>query len=240
MTAHLKTLENTLGVALFERHPRGVSLTEVGERVLPDFTAAFAALGSAVHRLQAEAAPDLVRIAASADLVQLWLSPRLAAVRAEGLQVVLVPVETSARARGVADLVLEFVAGDGAPLIAVAAPAIAARLGDAAALEPGACLTLRGELGDWRRWTQAAGLTGFTPHGPEFASAALAIEEAANGAGVLVIAQPLAEAAQGAGRLIALFGVTAASGLALSLRAVRPVVAGSAAAQVLAALTPEG
>ena len=67
VTAHLKTLESALGVALFDRHHRGVALTDLGARVLPEFTEAFRALETAVHRLEAEAAPGLLDAA--------WLHP---------------------------------------------------------------------------------------------------------------------------------------------------------------------
>ncbi|MCB1407213.1 MAG: LysR family transcriptional regulator [Rhodobacteraceae bacterium] len=240
VTAHLKTLESTLGVALFERHHRGVSLTEVGARVLPEFTAAFDALGAAVQTLEAEAAPGLVRIATTPDLALLWLSPRLPALRRQGLQVVPVPVDHPAAARGVADLALFLVEADAdtEPLIAVAAPDLAVRLTDAGALIPADCLVLRGAQGDWGRWTRAAGLTGFVPKGTIFAQAPLAIEETAHGAGVLVIARPLVQAALEAGRVAQILGSGADSGLALWLWSLRDGADGAAVARVRAALDP--
>ncbi|WP_323037890.1 LysR family transcriptional regulator [Pararhodobacter sp.] len=234
VTAHLKTLETSLGVALFERHPRGVSLTEVGARVLPDFTEAFAALGSAVHRLEVEATPGLVRIATTPDLAQLWLSPRLPALRRRGLQGVPVPVSGVEAAGGVADLALFFEASEeaSAPLIAVAAPSMSdAGLGD---LVPAECLILAGDLGDWGRFAPQV-----APRGPVLRQAALALEEAAHGAGVLVIARPLAEAALKAGRVVQVLGAGVPSGQRLRLWPLRSVAEGSALAQALAALSPE-
>jgi len=238
VTAHLKTLESALGVALFERRHRGVTLTSVGARVLPDFTAAFSALEAAVHRLETEAAPGLVRIATTADLAQLWLSPRLPALRKAGVQVVPLPVAAPEAARGLADLALFFDEAGGAPasLIAVAAPDLAAGLGGAGALDPADCLVLSGPEGDWALWSQAAGIAGFAPRGPVHAQAALALEEAANGAGVLVLARPLAEGALAAGRVVALFGVEAARKRRLRLWPLR-ARPDAAARQVLAALT---
>ncbi len=232
VTAHLKNLETTLGVTLFERLHRGVSLTSVGARVLPDFTRAFAALDAAVHRLEDEAAPGLVRIATTADLAQLWLSPRLPALRAEGLQVVPLPMDSPEAARGLAELALYPQVGGAipAPLIAVAAP------GFTGGLEPATALVLAGPLGDWGRWADAAGRAGFVPRGPVHGSAALALEEAANGAGVLVIARPLAEAALRAGRVVQLWGIEAESGLGLALWPLRAVAPGSATERVMAAL----
>ncbi|MCB1387727.1 MAG: LysR family transcriptional regulator [Rhodobacteraceae bacterium] len=239
VTAHLKTLEQALGVTLFHRNPRGVTLTDLGARVLPDFTRAFRSLDAAVQRLETAAAPGLVRIATTDDLAQLWLSPRLPRLRAMGYQVTPVTGPAPDAARAVADLGLFLHEGPGMPaaLIAVAAPSLAARLATPEALDPGATLVLSGQAGDWSRWLQAARRPDFRPRGPVLGSAALAIEEAANGAGVLVIARPLAEAALGLGRIEALFGIEAESGLCLSIAPLRPVEEGSAAARVWAALT---
>lgn len=229
ITAHLKTLESALGVTLFDRQPRGVALTDLGARLLPEFTAAFAALDAAVQHLAAEAAPGLVRIAVSADLAQLWLSPRLPALRRAGFQVVPLPPGSAA------DLALTLTEGPGspAPLIAVCAPGLApASLQD---LDPAESLTLAGPAGEWPVWTAAAGIPGFRPRGPLHQSAPLALEEAANGAGLLVIALPLAQAALTAGRVVRPFAIAAPSGLTLSLTALRSL--SPAARQVLDALT---
>lgn len=235
VTAHLKTLESALGALLFERHHKGVELTELGARVLPDFTRAFRQLDAAVHRLEAEAMPSLVRVATTADLAQLWLSPRLPALRREGLQVVPMPVAGPEAAPGLADLALFVRPGTGLTLIAVAAPGLAPAA--PGALNPAGTLSLAGPLGDWACWAAAAGLAGFRPRGPVLDSAALALEEAANGAGVLVIARPLAATALAQGRLVEPFGVEAESGFTLALWALRPLAEGSAAARVLAALS---
>ncbi|MBN8290861.1 LysR family transcriptional regulator [Rhodobacter sp. NTK016B] len=235
VTAHLKTLEGALGVQLFDRRHKGVALTELGARVLPDFTHAFRQLDAAVQHLRREAIPGLVRIATTADLAQLWLSPRLPGLRAQGLQVVPVPVSGPEEARNLADLALFPAPGPGhpAPLVAVAAPGFAPA--SLAALDPDRTLVLDGPLGDWSLWATAAGLSDFQPRGPVHGSAALALEEAANGAGVLVIARPLAEAALRQGRVTTLFGVEAASPFSLTLTPLRE--AGDAAARVLAALS---
>lgn len=216
VTAHLKTLENQLGAALFQRQARGVQLTDLGARVLPEFTAAFAALEAAVHRLEVEAAPGLVRIATSQDLAQLWLSPRLATLRARGLHTVPVPVASLEAARPVADIavLLEHGGAIAAPLVAVAAPFMMQGL-TLAGLDPTRCLVLAGPDGDWEVWTKAAGIAGFRPRGPVHGLAALAVEEAANGAGVLVIARPYIEAAIQSGRLAVLFGIEAHNGRGL-------------------------
>lgn len=233
ITAHLKTLENSLGVALFDRHPRGVALTDLGARVLPEFSAAFAALDSAVHRLEAEAAPDQVRIATSADLAQLWLSPRLPALRSAGFQVVPLLLAGPKAARGLAELALFFSpeAPHPSPLLAIAAPGRAPH--SPMQLDPRACLTLAGAQGDWAPWCLAAALPAFRPRGAVHASAAFAIDEVANGAGVLVVAAPLALTALDLGRVVEPFAIRARGTTGLALTPLRPVGPGSATARVL-------
>ncbi|NNJ74593.1 MAG: LysR family transcriptional regulator, partial [Anderseniella sp.] len=68
ITAHVKSLEASLGAKLFERTARGVQLTALGDAVLPGFTAAFDQLGLAVQTLRNKAAPSAVHIAALPSL----------------------------------------------------------------------------------------------------------------------------------------------------------------------------
>lgn len=81
MTAHIKTLEAALGAALFERTARGVRLTALGEAAWPAIATAFDTLGLAVASLRTTAAPRVVHIATLPAIAQLWLSPRLPALR---------------------------------------------------------------------------------------------------------------------------------------------------------------
>lgn len=233
VTAHLKTLESSLGVELFERRHRGVTLTPLAARALPEFSAAFRALDAAMQQLERASAPDMIRIAAPADLAQLWLSPRLPALRAAGFDVVVLPPEAPKATRGLADLVLGLMPGEGAPLVAVAAPGLALPAAPEV-LDPRATLVLQGPAGDWAAWARAAGIGAFRPLGAVHTSAPLALEEAANGAGVLVILRPLAETALAQGRLVVVFGVEAPSGLSPQLRLLNP---GEVAQRALALLT---
>ncbi|EFO33384.1 HTH-type transcriptional regulator TrpI [Roseibium sp. TrichSKD4] len=78
---HVKAIELWAGASLFERHAQGVRLNQIGERVLPDFEAAFDLLADASRKLRLAAAPSEIRIAALPSVAQLWLSPRLPKIR---------------------------------------------------------------------------------------------------------------------------------------------------------------
>ena len=81
VTAHVKALEAELGAPLFERTAREVRLTPLGHRALPDLIAAFDGVAKASQTLRREAAPRIVHIATLPAVAQLWLSPRLPALR---------------------------------------------------------------------------------------------------------------------------------------------------------------
>ena len=60
VAAQIKALEEDIGAPLFERNARGVRLTALGQRVLPEFVAAFDALGQAVRELRSAARPGRI------------------------------------------------------------------------------------------------------------------------------------------------------------------------------------
>lgn len=229
VTAHLKGLEAALGAPLFDRAHRGVRLTALGAQVLPEFTEAFDLLNAAVQRLQAAAAPGQVRIATDPAIAQLWLSPRLTALRASSPDIsVSITIFDSPPdgTRERHDLYLFFQPLGMRPgawhlsrdmIAPVCAPLRAGRLRHEGDLRPEDCLTDAACPQAWQEWVQAAGLSGFTPRGPVLASRALAVEEAVNGAGVLMghlalIARHLED-----GRLVQPFGPVVARPHALML-----------------------
>lgn len=198
ITAHLKGLEAALGAPLFDRAPRGVRLTALGAQVLPEFTEAFDRLNTAVQHLQASARPGQLRIATEPGIAQLWLSPRLTALRARAPDIsvsISVFDDPPEETRDGHDLYLFFQPLGTRPgawqlardtIAPVCAPSRATGLRSASDLRAEACLIDAACAQAWQEWAQAAGLSGFTPRGPVFVSRALAVEEAVNGAGVLM------------------------------------------------------
>lgn len=225
VTAHVKALEKALGAGLFERSPRGVKLTRLGERVRPAFTSAFDALADASRILQAEAAPRQVHIATLPSLAQLWLSPRLPALRAAAPEIsisITAMEEPPNLKRAPYDLCL-FYGGEAGGWLArdvifpVCAPALAARLEGVDSLAAVPCLQDASWADDWPLWASA-----HAPHvplraGPVFSLYALALEEAINGAGVLIGHETLVARQLAAGALVAPFAgrVTLRRGLRL-------------------------
>ena len=240
ITAHVKTLEAHLGAALFDRGTRGVRLTPTGLRALPEFVAAFDALGQAVQTLRAEAAPRSVHIATLPAIAQLWLSPRLPALRAAApeISISITAMERPPNLkRAPYDLSLFY--GDTGDLICpdvifpVCSPQVAAKLTSLPDLSLQTCLTDASWSQDWVLWAKAA-MPGvdFIPRGPVFSLYALAVEEAAGGAGVLIGHQALVASHLAIGALVAPFGARVTLSGGLRLWSARPMRPGSAVARV--------
>lgn len=249
VSAHVKALEEELRAPLFERGAKGVALTPLGARVLPEFTAAFDSLGQAVQSLRDEAAPQVVHIACLPAVAQFWLSPRLPALRAAmpETEVSITALEAPPNLKRTPyDLCLFYGDGPGTPvardaIFPVCAPALAARLKRPEDLRNVPCLSDSTWGRDWPLWLAAAcpGAQ-ITPRGPVHSLYALAVEETVNGAGVLMghaaLLAPLLES----GRLVAPFETQVELPQPLRLWSLGPRRKGSAAAKVAQWLQDNG
>lgn len=199
ITQQIKSLEAWAGMALFERHAQGVALTDAARHALPTLTEAFDLLGASVHTLVRTARPRAIKIAALPSIAQFWLSPRLSAVRqiVPGLEISVTTREILPNLkREPFDLCLfleEPSEAEGATCLArdeifpVCAPDIAHRIRSRADLATETWLNDEDWIGDWEIWVAATG--GGIPQtapGPVFSLFGLALEEAINGAGVLI------------------------------------------------------
>ena len=240
ITAHIKSLETALGAVLFERTPRGVQLTALGQAVLPGFTEAFDGLGLAVQTLRNDAAPSAVHIAALPSLAQLWLSPRLPALRAAApdisISITAMEVPPNLK-RAPYDLSL-FYGGDAKGALArdvifpVCSPVMAGRLRSPEDLSQVSCLSDSTWVDDWTIWSHAAG-SDFTPRGPVFSLYTLAVEETVNGAGVLMGHEALVASHLASGELVAPFDLKVQLDTSLRLWSQRYFSSGSAASRVM-------
>jgi LysR family glycine cleavage system transcriptional activator len=232
---HVKSLEEWAGAPLFERRAQGVRLTGAGAAVLPEFTAAFDRMGEAVRALKSQAAPQRLNIAALPSIAQLWLSPRLPAIRAAlpevSISVTAMEQPPNAK-RELFDLSLFYLpeeeAGDGIVLardviFPVATPEIAAKLAGPEDLETFSCLEDVTWQADWALWQESAGVTGIgIRRGRAFSLYALAVEEARNGAGIVMGHEALVRSDLETGRLKAPFDLKVETGLVLVLTSTMP------------------
>lgn len=232
ITAHVKSLEGILGAQLFKRSARGVSLTALGQRVLPEFTAGFDALGRAAQLLRAGAAPRTVHIATLPALAQLWLSPRLPGLRSvtPDIEISITAMEAAPNLkRAPYHLCLFYRSGQPANAVApdeifpVCAPALAARLGSVADLLAVPRLSDAVWADDWALWGKAvAPALDLRANGPAYSLYALAVEEAVNGAGVLMGHGALVARHLASGALVAPFEPRVTLPRSLCLWAARP------------------
>jgi LysR family transcriptional regulator, glycine cleavage system transcriptional activator len=77
VSRQVRVLEEYLGRPLFQRSPRGLSLTETGTELLPKVQAALGALEGAVHEARAERGSGSLRVTMLATFLQQWLLARL-------------------------------------------------------------------------------------------------------------------------------------------------------------------
>jgi DNA-binding transcriptional LysR family regulator len=189
-----------------------VRLTALGLAAVEELTGAFDALAGAEARLRGLALPREVHIATLPAIAQLWLSPRLPALRAAApeISVSITALEAAPNLkRSLHDLSL-FPGTSGGRLLAddalfpVCSPGLAAGLTRVEDLGTVPCLSDTAWDRDWEVWLQAVGAK-VQVRGPVFSLYALAVEEAVNGAGVLMGHGPLVAGHLARGALVAPF-----------------------------------
>lgn len=228
VSQHVRTLEDWTGTPLFERQSHGVRLTTAGRRLQPGLTRAFDALGQSVRDLRDLSPGRTLTIAALPSVAQIWLQPRLPALRAAlfGVNLSVTVAETPPNPlRELFDLTLFLRDPDALPgglvlardsLLPVCAPALAASLPDPGALARQTLLHDESWAEDWPRWAAATGTALPRPtDGPRFSLYAMAVEEAKSGAGVLIGHTALVAGLVAAGMLAAPFDRAVPSDLAL-------------------------
>lgn len=228
VSQHIRNVEGWAGTALFERRSHGVRLTAEGRRLLPEFSSAFDAMGSAIRALR-DVSPDrVVTIAALPSIAQLWLQPRLAQLRAAMPDVNLSIVVTETPPDLERDLYdLSFFMRDPSDcpsgvilaqdtLTPVCAPPIAANLSNPSDLAQVTLLHDEVWRNDWAVWAHSTGVNlGRPEQGPRFSLYSMAVEEAKAGAGVLIGHSALIGPALAAGTLVAPFAVAVPTAHAL-------------------------
>ena len=197
----LRELEVRLGVPLFNRIGRGLTVTEDGRRLAEAVVPAFAQIDEALAdfgRRRVE-----LRISTLSTFATRWLVPRLAAFQSRHPDIELL-VATSTRnidferesfdcairlGRGVwTNLEAAKLYNDG--LVPVANPEFASEIGltSPAELRKARLIHARSRRGDWQIWLKEAGVDGIdTSHGPVFETRAQVVQAAIGRLGVIVI-----------------------------------------------------
>ncbi len=73
----IKVIEEYLGVALFERYPRRLALTEQGKTLLPEVIEAFDRVSAAIGTLSKDHYSNMISVRLAPSFAAKWLSPRL-------------------------------------------------------------------------------------------------------------------------------------------------------------------
>lgn len=198
VSQQVKSLEARLGVALFQRLPRGLKITAEGEALLPTVSHSFDQMATALDRVEAGQVRELLFLGAVGTFAVGWLLPRLADFR-ERHPFVDVRLSTNNNRVDLAaeglDFAIRFGSGSwhgteairlfDAPLSALCIPKLAEHLTSPADLAE--MTLLRSYRADeWATWFKAAGIaTAAQPNaGIVFDSSLAMMEAALQGIGV--------------------------------------------------------
>lgn len=219
ISRHIAHLEQVLGVRLFERGHRTVSLTAAGAGYAASIQAALDEVEQATRRVKGPSANPAVRVRAFPNFVFRWLMPRLATFQ-----------------RDYPEIAIEFIAAEEAPLaerdpvdlaiqihsplqrdmnndrlfplaiIPICTRATAEKIGivkQPADLKRATLLHSAVRRTDWRRWFAGAGSTEpIDDDGLEFSNSSLTYEAAVNGLGVAMTQKEHARDDLASGRLV--------------------------------------
>lgn len=211
----IKALELWAGEPLFKRNAKGVELTPLGAGVLDDFSQAFDALAGAAQKLRVNANPKEVRIAALPSIAQLWVSPRLPAIRKKMPDVSISvtaleeapnlkrePYDVSIFYNDQVDKHSEVIICQDV-IVPVCSRSVAKRVRQVADLKQETFLHDSSWGDDWAKWLSVASPDrNLNKSGPQFSLYSLALEECKNGAGILIGHEALVRPQIEAGQLV--------------------------------------
>lgn len=223
ISRHVRDLEAWLGVKLFHRTGRGVTLTDEGARLAVDLTTAFDNLASAIDRLASPSQQRRLVVSSDVSFAALWLVPRLKRFLAAHPRIDIV-VDPEPRlvdyAKGEADIGIRYGKGIWTGLTTELlfeshrAPVCAPKLLNAAAVAAPADLLshvlIREDRQDyWPAWFNAMQISVPMELGGPQVRGELAIAAAEAGAGFALADAVQAGDALMAGRLVQPFGAVA-------------------------------
>jgi LysR family transcriptional regulator, glycine cleavage system transcriptional activator len=227
----VRRLETELGVKLFEREHRSVSLTAAGVRLAGVATDAFARLEQAVDSLTRRSPDTVLTVSVPPSLATRWLVPRLERFRARAPELdvrISANSEPVDMAREGFDLCIRYASHVEGPGLAatlliaedvfpVCNPSLLRgrnALREPADLKKHTLLRVEPklthpDLPDWAKWLRVAKVRGIKPgHGPRFSHAGLALSAALAGQGVALGRTALVTDDLVAGRLVRPFPIS--------------------------------
>lgn len=208
ISRRVAAVETWLGMAVFERHGRGVRLTPAGQRFTRQIEQALEAIEQTSERWRPGGRATL-RLSVVPSFAKLWLLPRLAPLLADlpGVRVELVvehrAVDLDARE---ADVVIRYGRGGwpglhvrrlfGETLVPVASPVVAARLGMEASVADFVRYPIihDSDTSQWRAWFADAGIR-YRPRADDrrFEDYDLVLAAAEGSLGLALLRLPLAQ-----------------------------------------------
>jgi LysR family glycine cleavage system transcriptional activator len=231
ISQHVKFLEEWLGAPLFERRSQGVKLTILGANVVEQFSAAFDTMSDAVRAMRMGASQPTINIAALPSVAQLWLSPRLPAIRAalSNHKISVTALEVIPNlSRELFDIsvFIDTPSYDHSERIIepdiifpVCSPEVASRIHTPSDLLNEVWLYDTVWADDWSLWAKHALTSPKTiQDGPRFSLYSIALEEAKNSAGVLMGHEALVSSQLEDGNLVIPFDLKISTGKALLLK----------------------
>lgn len=230
----IKGLEQFLGVELFQRSPRSVTLTRAGQTYLAPIRDALEQIGVATEQLLQHESRSILTVSTTPAFAVGWLLPRLAEFQLEhpNLEVRLdTSIQFTDFETSDVDLCIRYTAQTAFPdlkafrvlqeeLIPVCSPGFARRhrLREPADLRRVPLLHTYPHMGQWRSWLAAAGVDNIDAEaGQKFANDAIAVEAAASGLGVAVADRLLLERQLREGRVVAPFELSSGGDYAYHL-----------------------
>jgi len=214
LSHQIRSLEQQLGVKLFDRGRRGLSLTEVGRALQPQLAAGFAQIGEAVRQLKPARRPGVVTVSMLSTFAMRWFIPRLCRFQQQHpdievrISTSLEPVDFG---REDFDCAIRSGHGDwpglhveklfSERLAPVCSPTL--QLGSPQDLSDQTLLHARLRPDDWRIWLHSAGAGGLRPtHEQTFETRNFAIQAAIDGLGVAVVDPALVRDELASSRLV--------------------------------------
>lgn len=224
ISAQVKNLEQRLGAPLFRRLPRGLTLTDEGQALLPLLSDSFTRMGAVLSQFEKGRLREPLTVAAVGTYAVGWLMPRLADFTRDhpfvDLRLMTHNNRVNLAGEGL-DFAIRF--GDGswhgtqadplqeAPLTPVCSPAIAQRLRTPADLLNETLLrSYRAD--EWPSWFSAARLAPPVLRGPVFDTSLAMASAAVQGFGVALLPPSMFTADLQQGRLAQPFELQIAQG----------------------------